>query len=1698
MLKKIVIGDPITEGNVLVLDDHLKECVEGEICISGPGLAVEYFKNADLTNAKFISWSNRRIYLTGDMGRRTSEGIVFLGRKDSLVKNRGFLINIETEVIPQLLLAPDVQAATALMHNGYLVAFVSPETVIATTIRLHLQQHSDKFHAPDIVVPLPKLPLTSNGKVDVSTLRKTIVKKFADRRYGSERAYEGVFWDAIAHALSRDVKEVSSKDSLWDLGVNSLTAMKLIAYLHQKGVTISLRDLLLASDLQEASVLVRPNSVQETQSSRTARSRLEEQYKKPGISPMTLVQVGLLQPCFEEPMANYLVMVIANVNVDGDKLKEAWESSLRKHSIFSTSFDLLNMTQRVENSMILDWEQTVVETEVKEERVSREIASLLSSASKSHDPLRFRPSNAVRVFIEASGCCSIFWLVHHAQVDGWSMSILMEDINRLLRSQQLPEAPDFSSYALRRARAFDQDISKSKAFWREAVSLEPPAKGLKLPPQSVNSAAIACIASSSSQLSVSTAELFEHCNTLRITAAIAFYAAWALLLSTYTQQPSVGLGIVLSGRTADEPRIEDLVGPVISSCPLLVDIKKFKKKSALLNHIQHQVLQMTDHQGSLDALVRDSESGIDIPSSVMGTVLAIQLDLPKPNMAWAGGEWKLRKETTYPSSLHVSVEDEGDQIITRMQYDSHKYDENAIRRMQQHFHRLVISLLDPTVISTKNVLGQMISAEEHQVLIQKPCLHYSYLDAGDATLKEAFELAVDRWPGIIAAEASDEQLTYSELDKRANAIASILSTQVSPLDHVAVSSDGSSTWLATVLAVIKSGAVYVPVDYKLPENRKKQIIEQSKARVYILAEGENQIDMRCTKVGWKDISTAIRVGENYRLPAKVTPESPAYLVFTSGTTGIPKGVQIAHRQVLALLNHPEARLHSHPGQRNAQTMSVGFDVCLAEIFGTLCFGATLILQDSTDPYAHLVKADATMATPSLLSYMDPQDYPNLHTILLAGEPVPQSLVDIWAPNRRLCNGYGPCECSILVSIAHLEKDREVTIGRSIKGTVCYILDHEQQPVPIGVPGNLYISGLSVSKGYFNQHEATVAAFTTNPFDDSQLMYCTGDVASWTESMEIQYLGRVDGQVKVRGFRVELQEIELAVRKSMKHTVKEVAAIVAEGNIYLFVTPVLVNTSLVHDNLTQVLPHYCLPNRVIALETLPMGSNFKADKRELQRLAVSMHQNEVEQPLSLTENLVGSVWREVLNLGDEFYLSPSSDFYALGGNSVKQIPVVRQLSKKLGRSVPLRVLFRNITLRALATALCASESTPYNKLETSHLTPALSYLEEEIYALHKAAQCSSAFNIVCKLQIDGPIHVGVLSEAVHHVLKSEPMLRSRYRVLREDIQRFESEEITLPVILPESKSATEYLAEDINRPFDLTLDQPFRCIIQSLGSRTLLVFVLHHIIADKTAVNALCKRISQAYGHALNNKHGLPTYSSTIGQNADWVRGIQAQSEPRNCEFWSRYLHNYTRIFVGQSEASIPANTRSLSLRALKNQTYSVRDIHIAACLLAVRKTFGRDDVVLGLPTSYRQSHNAEEPICTCLDRLPVRFTGKSYEQMTKKDLLESVVFVVNEARTNQIPHRRIMSLTGSQSIIDVMVIYHGLEDAYERNFQIPGASVHEMSLKPAWTLFPLLIEFVETSADLKVVVTSSVRDVQLHDVETLLQSLMMAGHALIV
>jgi gliotoxin/aspirochlorine biosynthesis peptide synthetase len=1366
----IVMGNPMNGSRVFLLNQNLEDDVEGEICISGPGLAKGYFQNETLTAAKFIIWKNGlRIYRTGEFGRLTPFGIVFGGRQDSLVKNRGFLINLDTEVIAALRTFPGIINATALMHKSQLVAFVAPTSMNPLEIRTWLLERYDVFLVPDVIRTMETLPLSANGKIDTSSLSKELsYSSFSDDSTVSHKPID-ILIKATALALDFPQSGISPEKSFWDLGGNSLSAIKLLSHLHKRDLSLSVADLLSSSTLYEASQLLQ-----------TIEAEVPVQSNPDTIAPMTTVQSSMARKHFQQPIANYMLLSMSGNNralLNGDILKTAWITVLKRHSIFYSAFDTLRSVQSVHNDLIVDWEETsVLDNEAMEDFThiaSRDLTSLASKPSESSNT--FRPVNSFRLIKTSTQRFTLLWLVHHIQIDGWSMSVIFEELRTALSgSASLSFIPslDFFQFSRQRTRYARQIHDKAMKFWSSHVPVD---RASKTPFPFEISKPKGLITSSEKilELDMTLSELELKCRSMKVSPAAVIFFAWAMILQIYLNEDHVMFGAVLSGRNFPLAKITRVVGPVINPCPFSVDLmaSDSSEKTRMLQIVHNVLIQMIDYQWTANEYL---ESIPGDTNELLSTIVAVEYDLPDIPCPWpSSDDWKYESKTFVDSGLMVLIErcGEGGMLGSRFQYAEGQFETKKLARMQTHFHNIILGLLDSNISTLGQVRDRMLDPYELDKLVK----YESPLDCppydGPSNLKDAFEKAANKYSEHVAVEITSQSMTYADLDKSAEHLAVYLRAFVKPNDVVATLSDGSLSWLISILAIIKAGAVCAPIDSKLPAKRKAQMITDSKTVVYIILSHQGydlesiaDIHVICPE----DLSRDAGSARKTRSITQTTFNDPAFLIFTSGSTGTPKKVKICHGPILSYLNVPEARLHSTVGRKNAQTLSVGFDVCIAEVFGTLCYGATLVLKDPGDPFSHLAKVDATMATPSLLSSLQSGQFANLDTIFLAGEDVPQALVNDWAVgSRRLYNGYGPCECTIVVLISRLQAGQEVCAGRPVvPGTVCSIRDARRHRVPIGVPGEICISGPSVARGYINNEADTIERFIEDPLSAGSTMFCTGDIAQWTESMEIKYIGRKDDQVKLRGFRIDLHEVDRAVRLSSP-AVKDVAVIVHDENIFAFVAPLTVNVDNIQIGLHDLLPYYAQPTAVKALQHIPLSANRKVDRQCLHKMAKFRRKESTGKELTTSmEKLMERTWKEVLNINDSIELNSESDFLRLGGNSLKQIKCLQKLSNVLGCAVPVSVLVRNFTLSSFAQALekYCSQNQVHEALAPAESVDGLtgvSYLEEEIHRLNSvSADHALAFNVVCNLQLQGDINVHTLSRAVDLVVAETDILRSR--------------------------------------------------------------------------------------------------------------------------------------------------------------------------------------------------------------------------------------------------------------------------------------------------------------------------------------------------
>ncbi|KXJ85042.1 hypothetical protein Micbo1qcDRAFT_237604 [Microdochium bolleyi] len=1594
----VTLGIPIRGSRMLLLDDELKLCSEGEICISGNNVAMGYYKDKARTIEKFIQWhGGERVYLTGDLGRLDSKGhIVFLGRKDHIVKNRGFLINIEAEVLPALLAQPGVQFAAAFMHRQQLVAFVAPASACPApdSLRSAMASRYDEFIVPDDLHAVEALPQTANGKIDTTALAALLrpagqdhlrsASPSAPSTSGNSRS--NLLRNAVADALNMAPSSVDMGSSFKVLGGNSLLAVRLMFYLQKAGFTLSMSQLFAVPSLEKAS----ENLVEADHGAEAAA------VCQSNTPRMTATQVGIVASTLRDPPRGYMVIRMSIPHQDdiGEiDLEGAWKSVIRQHTIFRASFDIVSGTLSMNHEPRVVWRRLVAPGVCFQDAVQQESDSLITSAREhalSSDGAVFQPLIAFTLVTgDADVDPSLLWLVHHAQIDGWSIGSLVRDVRETLYGDGRPSlaASDFSNYADALHPYIDGVREESARFWSASLSGLLGGTSLRLAPSGALGKDTGRARGQESDqfgscvlhLGVTLAEADFNARVYQVTPAVAFYAAWALLLNKYSAKEEVVFGTVLSGRNFPlRGGVASIIGPLINTCPFAVNTRcgdtALSSKYSYLAGIHDRLLAMADYQWSaaevLDKLAPGSHAGI------YSTAVFLEYDLDEfsrsyPNHKRGGfvSPWLFERRDIPEFGLTLQGQiGTGGELVFRALFDRTLYSEALVTRMLGHFRNLYLALMDPRLSSVGQVRAAMMDASETlTVTRQSPTLFQSY--SGPATLKDAFEAGLDLWPDAVAIESPAEgTLTYRELEKMTNHLARHLNTLIPATGRrvIAVIGDRSRSWIVGALSVVKASAVYLPLDSKLPNQRMRVMVETAGAvaciypdskslaafpsvhrRNIIVDEILEQLD---TAGPGQELRASVEMAST-RLPTTSTADDDAYIMFTSGSTGVPKGICISHRSTISHLAYGPARLHAAPGRRHAQMFSPGFDVCIAELFGTLCYGATLVLPSAEDPFAHLGRVHATMMTPSFLSVCAPADLANLDSIYLIGEAVPQSLADKWCAGRTVYNAYGPCECTIAALFKRLEPGEPVTLGRAIPRLGVYILDDERQPVPVGVVGEIYLTGVQVAEGYIGDHmvDVTRAVFLEDPFVLGLRMYKTGDAAAWTESLEVQFLGRLDESlVKVRGYRVELEEVAHAIQKA-DGRIQAAVAILSDGkdSIFAFLSPKTIDVRLVLEFLVDELPSYARPSVLLGLDNFPTTPNQKLDKTALRQLALQSQghgqlldaaegdakRSDGQQPTascsrlprssrqaSSTEILLIHIWSKVLCLPVELEPSVDDDFLALGGNSLRQITAAQRVSSALGIRIPLRLFVKNTCLRQLAKEVDlyrdqqidqrfkegenASESflsflsTTGSPVEDDF--GATSYLELELFEMHEQSRTPSTFNVTHVVELGGQVDLDVLEESIRQVVEENNILRCCFRRNAKDGQLRRTHLVQDGDFVVHRWQSGDAGKEKrlVQEPFDLARDQLTRVALVEFVDLaqpepvSKLVLVQHHIITDQTSVRRFFQRLGEIYSRLIDGNEEQINKSQGPGEKPSFIPSYAS---------WARWKSDRLKLAVGPTQ-----------------------------------------------------------------------------------------------------------------------------------------------------------------------------------------------------
>ncbi|MFJ9743429.1 amino acid adenylation domain-containing protein, partial [Streptomyces sp. NPDC101166] len=1332
----VPIGRPISNARVYVLDGGLSPVppgVAGELYIGGAGLARGYLGRPELTGERFVadpfSTDGGRLYRTGDVVRWSAEGqIEYLGRADEQVKIRGFRIELG-EVQSVLAGHPLVAQAVVVAREDVpgdkrLVAYVVPDDdaltgELTSQIVDFASDRLPSYMVPSAIVVLDVLPLNVNGKLDRKALPApdySAGKAGAGR--GASNVREELLCSVFAQVLG--VPEVGVDDDFFALGGHSLLAVRLISRVRTVlGVEVPLRALFdtptvagLAAGLEGAG---------QARPALTAGQRPER-------TPLSFAQQRLwFINQLEGPSSTYNIPFALRLDggIDRDALGRAFGDVIRRHEVLRTVFPTAENGepyQKVIESTGLDGqlEYVTVPPDELDRAVAKAIAREFDLAVEV--PIRatlFEVGPDERVLVV---------VVHHIAGDGWSTAPLARDLSTAYAARRVGEAPEwtplpvqYADYALWQRELLgdesdpDSVMAHQLAFWRETLAGSP--EELELPFDRSRPAA-ASHRGHRVPLAVPAEDhvrLGEVARAEGVTTFMVLQAALAMLLSKLGAGTDIPIGSANAGRT--DEALDDLVGFFINTLVIRTDLSGDPTFREVLDRVREASLSALAHQEvPFERLVEELA-----PSRSMSRhpLFQVQLDLQNNAEAVldlpgvrAGGVTVAKTVAKFDLEVRVSeaFDEEGAPAGVRgsVVAAADLFDRETVEGLSSRLVRLLGQLVaDPrTRLSALDVFGE---GERRRVLVE---WNDTEMDLGSVSVPELFEAQVVRARDAVAVVAGGETVSYGELDARAGRLARYLAGQgIGAESVVGLCLPRGVDMVVAVLAVWKAGAGYLPVDPEYPAERIGFMLADSGAVLTLTTEevlddlpaGRNRfvaLDSALVRMQL-DAESAEPLGN------EVDPRSLAYVIYTSGSTGRPKGVAVTHGGLANYVSWAADAYGMGEGGGAPLHSSLAFDLTVTSVLVPLVSGSAVVVSGpgGAEGLAELIKtSDAfglVKAVPAhlpLLAEMltSGQAAASARTWVVGGEALPGAVVRDWlarAPGSVIVNEYGPTEtvvgCCVFEVASGQQVGDAVPIGRPIANTRLYVLDARLQPVAAGVAGELYIAGAQLARGYVKRPGLTAERFVANPFEPGQRMYRTGDVARWSADGLLEYLGRADEQVKVRGFRIEPGEVQAVVAA---HREVAQAAVVAredtpgDTRLVAYIVPTDPDgadqlTAAVRQFTGSRLPDHMVPSAVVVLDALPLTANGKLDRKNLPAPEHSLSAG--RGPANRQEEILCVAFAELLGLPE---VGVDDDFFALGGHSLLAVRLTSRIRAELGVEVPLRVLLEASTVAALAQQL----------------------------------------------------------------------------------------------------------------------------------------------------------------------------------------------------------------------------------------------------------------------------------------------------------------------------------------------------------------------------------------------------------------------------
>ncbi|MFI6708294.1 amino acid adenylation domain-containing protein [Nonomuraea sp. NPDC050478] len=1428
----VPVGLAAANTAVHVLDEHGRQVpigVVGELHVGGPGVARGYANQPAATAASFVpdpfaAAPGSRLYRTGDRGRRLPDGsIEFLGRDDDQVKIRGHRVE-PGEVRAVLRAHPAVADCHVLAwpdgRDHRLVGYAVPDGAAdAAALRDFCNERLPRPMWLSSVVLVDELPRTLSGKVDRSRLPDP-----GPGTQGRRAAYEAprtelevavaAIWRRVLDLDGTPGAEIGAHDDFFDLGGHSMLATRLRFALRQE----------LGADLPVTTVFEAPTVAAMAARVAAARPAPAPIEPAPRVSalPLSFAQERLwflwkLAP--GSTAYNMPVSVRLRGPLDRAALARALSGVVARHEILRTRYVETDGRPR----QVIDPPAPV------------ELGDGLDDALERPFDLEHGPVLRARLHREPDGAHVLLLVFHHIACDGWSLPVLWDELAALYQGRELPRLDvQYADHAVHQRSAAEPG---SLEHWTARLAgLEP----LDLPADRPRSHTVAGHGDHV-PLDLPADGMHRLAREHGVTVYMVLLAAVHALLSRLTGRHDVAVGTPVTGR--DHPATEPLIGFFVNTLVLRGDTTGDPDFAELLRRTRRTVLEAFAHQDTPFERIVERLNPVRVPGrNPLFDVLVTYSKEERRDVWTLPGLDVERLDTRVPTAqfdLTFAVHETGGRLHGALHYACEQFDRPTAEAMAARLTRL----LGAAVAGPAEPVSRLplLSAEE------SGWAEGPRRDADPEPLPHVFSGHVARTPDAPALVAGTATWTYAELDREANRIAHhLIAAGAGPESVVALALPRSAELIAAILGVLKAGAAYLPLDVSHPAERVASTLRDARPGLLLTCRAADVPYERRLLV------EELGGGPDHDPGTPLTPETAAYVVYTSGSTGTPKGVVLEHRGLANLTANLGERLDAAggPAHRVLQLVSPGFDVMVSELATAFTRGGCLVVAPATytgeELGAFLREQRVSLAhvPPAILATVPREPFPDLRVLVVGGEGCPAGLMEWWSTGRTMINAYGPSEVTVDATAWRCEPGT-MLIGHPLPRVQAHLLDAALQPVPPGSRGELYVGGPGVGRGYLGRPGLTAARFVA--WHGGARLYRTGDLARRLPGGALEFLGRADDQIKLRGHRIEPAEIEHALGRAPGVTS---AAVISRGDqLIAYVVPARANPAAVMAHARTQLPTHLLPAAILPLDALPLTPNGKLDKAALPEPPATRHRP----PRTPREETLLRLFNDTLNAT---HLGIDDDFFANGGHSILATRLISRIRGALSATLTIRDLFDHPTVAGLAEVLREDARPALRPMARPDRLP-LSFTQRRLWFLNRLEDAGDhAQNTLTCLRLRGPLATTALAAALTDVVARHEPLRT---VFPEDASG-PYQRILAPAVLglapePVTEDDLPGLLTDVaSQGFDLTRETPLRArLFQPAADEYVLLLVVHHIACDGWSMAPLARDLAEAYRARLENR-----------------------------------------------------------------------------------------------------------------------------------------------------------------------------------------------------------------------------------------------------